>query len=795
MNLNTFMKKLLLILILSFFSAQSFAAGCPDGSEPVKSVSDDGTYFVFNCGSSVTPSSKTSNNSEASPKVKPIELEASLTFLGEFDLKKLGENSNQNLFAFSAHSETFDINQDGHDDLIIPITSMNSKNQNVPYEPAKPILLFWDNDIKEYVINKDVQRALPSFQWPRRIRSSINPITGLTEIFIADTGLDLASYDMSKGIEKLPPNCGAQNHLITYDPVSGKVDEIPLPKIWDYPHGLATGDLNGDQITDYIVFNSPYIKFPAKCLFKGAGYTNESYILYSNTKGGYEKTDIKLNYQGWSTVPSIQSAEIIVDENQTYLILGSEGGKGKGDGSLYLMKQDSKGSFTETSKALTLDLFRQIGQPVYGEILVADVDADGEEEVIAASNVIDDSVALWVGRHVQIFDIKNGKFSERSDAINKSSTIDDNKGGDWCHHLFFNEKTAWNMPFLTCTNLIPQIEERGSFYVRSDNKFQFAKMKFKSNQENEDFAWMKSFYPITIDQQTIFVGRRISGKKVINGVDGYNSIKLYLLKPPVKAAQASNAFDGSYSFTLDRFNSSEGSIDLGGGVLEIKDGKISVAKKSRQLKTSSTSYYDTFEGQIDKQGNITSSFTVNALKGKGSPVPVNFSGRMNELQIKGKFDDYFEMIINIKPIKSIEPVKKVGEAANTFDGSYALIIRTEPNDGQKNIGTAQFTIKDGKISIARKYRYLSTSAISSYDTFEGLIDKEGNINASIELNPIMHMVEPKTIKFSGTMESLQIQGTFDKIKSWDNNTKAYVLDENFYPSFYDVIIDFKKENY
>ena len=791
------MKKISLVLILTLFSIQSYAGSCPDGSDPVRSISEDGTYFVYNCGGAKNSDSKadkkTSKKTITTPKVKPIELEASLTFLGEFDLKKLGENSNQNLFAFSAHSETFDINQDGHDDLIIPITSMNSKNQNVPYEPAKPILLFWDNDIKEYVINEEVQRALPSFQWPRRIRSSINPITGFTEIFVADTGLDLASYDMSKGMENLPPNCGAQNHLITYDPVSGKVDEIPLPKIWDYPHGLATGDLNGDQITDYVVFNSPYINFPAKCLFKGAGYTNESYILYSNTKGGYEKTDIKLNYQGWSTVPSIQSAEIIVDENQTYLILGSEGGKGKGDGSLYLMKQESKGSFTETSKALTLDLFRQIGKPVYGEILVADVDADGEEEVIAASNVIDDSKALWVGRHVQIFDIKNGKFSERSDAINKSSTIDDNKGGDWCQHLFFNEKTAWNMPFLTCTNLTPQIEERGSFYVRSDNKFQFAKMKFKSNQENEDFAWMKSFYPITIDQQIIFVGRRITGKKVINGIDGYNSIKLYLIKPPATAALASNAFDGSYSFTLDRFNPSEGSIDLGRGILEIKDGKISVAKKSRQLKTSSTSYYDTFDGQIDKQGNITSSFTVNALKGKGSPVPVNFSGRMNELQIKGKFDGYFEMIIQIKPIKSIEPVKKVSKAANTFDGSYALIIRTEPNDGQKNIGTAQFTIKDGKISIARKYRYLSTSAISSYDTFEGLIDKEGNINASIELNPIMHMVEPKTIKFSGTMESLQIQGTFDKIKSWDNNTKAYVLDENFYP--YNVIIDFKKENY
>jgi hypothetical protein len=44
------MKKLLLLLTLSFFSIQGFAAGCPDGSEPVKSLSADGTYFVFDCG-------------------------------------------------------------------------------------------------------------------------------------------------------------------------------------------------------------------------------------------------------------------------------------------------------------------------------------------------------------------------------------------------------------------------------------------------------------------------------------------------------------------------------------------------------------------------------------------------------------------------------------------------------------------------------------------------------------------------------------------------------------------------
>jgi len=56
------MKKLFLLLILSFFSAQSFAGSCPDGSEPVKSVSDDGTYYVYNCGgqsSSATNSGST----------------------------------------------------------------------------------------------------------------------------------------------------------------------------------------------------------------------------------------------------------------------------------------------------------------------------------------------------------------------------------------------------------------------------------------------------------------------------------------------------------------------------------------------------------------------------------------------------------------------------------------------------------------------------------------------------------------------------------------------------------------
>jgi hypothetical protein len=77
----------------------------------------------------------------------------------------------------------------------------------------------------------------------------------------------------------------------------------------------------------------------------------------------------------------------------------------------------------------------------------------------------------------------------------------------------------------------------------------------------------------------------------------------------------------------------------------ITNGTISVSPINRFLDTSSTKYYDTLKGLIDKKGNTSVTFNVNALNGKGKPHKVSFSGNINNLQIKGRFDDYFEMII------------------------------------------------------------------------------------------------------------------------------------------------------
>ena len=112
---------------------------------------------------------------------------------------------------------------------------------------------------------------------------------------------------------------------------------------------------------------------------------------------------------------------------------------------------------------------------------------------------------------------------------------------------------------------------------------------------------------------------------------------------------SSPLFDGRYSFTISRYNENEGSMRLGNGYIEINNGIMTVAKEGRTLDTGSIDLYDSFEGLIDKKGNIMSSFKITVLSGVESPplFLVNLNGSIDS-QLQGKWDHYFDVILKLE---------------------------------------------------------------------------------------------------------------------------------------------------
>ena len=123
--------KLFLLLILSFFSAQSFAGSCPDGSEPVKSISADGTYFVYNCGGgNEQASSSTANSSNVNSNTKAlagIDIENDPNI--DFFLPPQRPYTVGNSYLGGVQWKMADFNNDGHSDVLY-IGAMNPNNLN-----------------------------------------------------------------------------------------------------------------------------------------------------------------------------------------------------------------------------------------------------------------------------------------------------------------------------------------------------------------------------------------------------------------------------------------------------------------------------------------------------------------------------------------------------------------------------------------------------------------------------------------------------------------------------------------
>ena len=63
--------------------------------------------------------------------------------------------------------------------------------------------------------------------------------------------------------------------------------------------------------------------------------------------------------------------------------------------------------------------------------------------------------------------------------------------------------------------------------------------------------------------------------------------------------------------------------------------------------TGSKNYYDTFTGSIDSNGDIIGNIQLSVLFGKDHTNHVNLVGNIED-QIKGSWDDYFDVIMQLE---------------------------------------------------------------------------------------------------------------------------------------------------
>jgi hypothetical protein len=223
---------------------------------------------------------------------------------------------------------------------------------------------------------------------------------------------------------------------------------------------------------------------------------------------------------------------------------------------------------------------------------------------------------------------------------------------------------------------------------------------------------------------------------------------------------SSPLFDGRYSFTVSRYNENDGSQRLGNGYIEINNGIMTVAKEGRTLNTGSEDLYDSFEGQIDKKGNIISSLKITVLSGVDSPplFLVDLNGNIDS-PLQGEWDHYFDVILELE-------FKKNAKEHTLFDGRYSFTLsRHHKDEGSKRLGNGYIEINNGIMTVAKEGRTLDTGSIDLYDSFEGQIDKQGNIiSGSLNINIMFGEEGSNIVSLKGNKDS-QFEGAWNN--DWD----------------------------
>ena len=648
------MKKLILFLILSFFSAQSLAGTCPDGSDPIKSISDDGTYFVFNCDGGNDNTNNAASEQINENIISPI---------------SQGTYTHNNKYHsvppfYYAYAKLLDTR--------MPIAKIQGKGEAFQISKLQGI-----PELNKLFKKKRVSEFPDKEKWGAKLYFDTveisekvgwigqNNPSALVEDFISIDldhdgdkdwlvflyGFTQVKKDNSSEIYK---NCGREGCA------SGDI-VFPVVAFLTDENGKAQGPKDAGQF--FVSGNAPYVKNAR--MIRIADFNGDSIDDYIIAEAGWDNPpySYRPSYQShifMSTGDKFKYVEFGILDKAHGITVGDLENDGDQDFIISYVDRsviyinDGKGNFKNQG-------IIQMGYHTnYLELV--DFDSDGYLDLFIGTNGCNQAPSILRNNG-------GGSFSTL-DLIQMPIKKANQCGGDpWSndfsmvHHivefddkfllLTSNNHQGWGFTTLQKNGKNVKIMNSGKFKKEnvSENHFPYKVMVDKDKVVIFDFNFEPYYFKFNhdtgeliqqLDDNGVIINKIVLTKEEKVVLDEYGELEAVL----TEENKSSPLFDGRYSFTISRYNENDGSQRLGNGYIEINNGIITVAKEGRTLDTGSIDLYDSFAGQIDKKGNIISSLKISALFGVDSTPSVDLNGSIDS-QLQGKWDHYFDVILKL----------------------------------------------------------------------------------------------------------------------------------------------------
>jgi antitoxin component YwqK of YwqJK toxin-antitoxin module len=402
------MKKLFLLLILSFFSAQGFAAGCPDGSDPVKSVSADGTYFVYNCGgtSNNTSTSINSSSSASSGAIKKnFEVDKNSSHALQFkdvhvDIQSLRKMNGETV-GYGASISYLDFDSDGDTDIFIAADA-----QTIGEGAKQQVEVYMNNGSYTFTIDRGFFGSNPpKAEVPRKSIIGDYNGDGKEDIYVAGHGWDQPPY-------------GGEAPVLILSSKAGYTTSV-LDNYVGFQHGAASADIDADGDLDIV---GVITDTPTK---SGANYVM---MLINDGSGNFVHDKTKLqNLKG--RYYTVELVDVDKDGYIDLLLGGLNTNTWKPI--TEILWGSGLGDYSNWNKTI---LPAVPGQLFAIDIDVGDIDNDGDKDIILNRTGSAQGLGDYIGYYVQI--LKNNgdrSFTQTGSIVNE--TIPFNRGigkkGGW----------------------------------------------------------------------------------------------------------------------------------------------------------------------------------------------------------------------------------------------------------------------------------------------------------------------------------------------------------------------------